>query len=85
MLHAKDDTRTRFGAEKSMIGITMSLREVKPPGLSRRQLQLAAQPGGGRGSTSTTPLPGTDIIIVDRRTRVECRHSLHVSGTFSGP
>jgi hypothetical protein len=36
MLRANDDTRTRFGAEKSMIGITTSLREVKPPKLSRQ-------------------------------------------------
>ena len=33
-LRANNDTRTRFGAEKSMIGITTSLREVKPPELS---------------------------------------------------
>jgi hypothetical protein len=85
MLCANDDMRMRFGAEKSMIGITTSLREVRPPGLSRQQLQLAARPGDGRGSTSITPLPRTDIIIVDRRTHVEYRHSLHVSGPFSGP
>ena len=85
MLHANDDMRTRFGAEKSMIGIMASLREVRPPGLSRQQPQLVAQPGDGRGSTSTTPLPGTDTTIVDRRTRVEYRRSLHVSGPFSGP
>jgi hypothetical protein len=42
MLRANDDTRTRFSAEKSMIGITTSLHEVRPPGLSRQQLQLAA-------------------------------------------
>jgi hypothetical protein len=29
--------------------------------------------------------PGTDITIVDMRTRVEYRRSLHVSGPFSGP
>jgi hypothetical protein len=85
MLRVNDDTRTRFGAEKSMIEITTSLREVKPPELSQQQLQPAAQPGDGRGTTSTTPLPGTDIIIIDRRTHVEYRHSLHVSGPFSGP
>jgi hypothetical protein len=28
-------------------------------------------PGDGRGTTTTTPLPGTDIIPDDRRTRVE--------------
>jgi hypothetical protein len=58
MLHANDDTRMRFGAEKSMIGITTSLREVRPPKLSRQRLQPAARPRDGRGTTSTTPLPG---------------------------
>jgi hypothetical protein len=80
-----DDTRTRFGSEKSMIQITASLREVRPLELSRQQLQPTARPGDGRGTMSTTPLPGTDIIIVDRRTHVEYRRSLHVSGPFSAP
>ena len=85
MLRANDDMRTRFGVEKSMIKIMASLREVRPPGLSRQQLQLAAQPGDGRGRTSTTPLPRTDTTIVDRSIRVEYRRLLHVSGPFSGP
>jgi hypothetical protein len=85
MLRSNDDTRTRFGAEKSMIGITTSLREVKPPELSRQRLQPAARPGDGRGTTSTTPLLETDIIIVDGRTHAEYRRSLHVSGPLSGP
>jgi hypothetical protein len=85
MLRMNDDTRMRFGAEKNMIGITASPREVRPPELSRPQLLPAARPGDGRGTTSTTPLPGTDIIIVDRRTLMEYRHSLHVLGPFSGP
>jgi hypothetical protein len=86
MLRANDDTRTRFDAEKSMIEITTFLREVRPPELSRQRLQPAARPGDGRGTTSTTPLPGTDIIIIiDRRAHVEYRRSLHVSGPFSGP
>jgi hypothetical protein len=85
MLRTNDDIRMRFGAEKSMIGITVSLHEVGPLGLSRQQLQLAARPGDGRGSTSTTPLPGTDTTIVDRRTHVEYQRSLRVSGPFSGP
>jgi hypothetical protein len=83
MLRENDDTRS--SAERSMIGITTSLHEVRPPGLSRQRLQLAAQPGDGRGSTSVTPLPGTDTIIVDRRTHVEYQRSLRVSGPFSGP
>jgi hypothetical protein len=44
-----------------------------------------AQPGDGRGSTSTTPLPGTDTTNVDRKTRVEYQRVLHVSGPFNGP
>jgi hypothetical protein len=85
MLRANDDMRTRFDVEKSMIGIMASLREVRPPGLSRQQLQLAAQPGDGRGDTSTTPLPRTDTTIIDRRIRVKYRRLLHVSGPFSAP
>jgi hypothetical protein len=68
---SNDDTRTRSGAERSMIGITTSLHEVKPPGLSRQRLQLAARPGDGRGSTSVTPLRGTDTTTIDKRTHVE--------------
>jgi hypothetical protein len=85
MLRVNDDTRTRFGTEKSMIGITASRREVKPPELSRQRLQPSARLEDDRGSTSTIALPGTDIIIVDRRTRVGYRRSLHISGPFSGP
>jgi hypothetical protein len=85
MLRANDDMRKRFGAEKSMIGITTSLHEVRPPGLSQKQLQLAAQPGDGRGSTSTTPLPGTNTTTVDRRTRVEYWRLVHVSGHSVDP
>jgi hypothetical protein len=85
MLRANDDMKTRFGAEKSMIGITASLHEVRPPGLNQQQLQLAARPGDGRGSTSITPLPRTDTTIIDRWTRVEYRRSLRVSGPFSAP
>jgi hypothetical protein len=39
---ANDGTRTRYDAEKRMIGTTMSLHGVRPPELSRRQLQPAA-------------------------------------------
>jgi hypothetical protein len=38
-LCANDDTRTRFSAEKSMIGTMASLREVRPPELSRQRLR----------------------------------------------
>jgi hypothetical protein len=85
MLRANNDMRTRSGAEKSMIGIMASLHEVRPLGLSRQRLQLAAQPGDSRGNTSATPLPGIDTTIVDRRTCVEYLRSLCVSGPFSGP
>jgi hypothetical protein len=77
-----DDTRMRSGAEKNMTGITASLRGVRPPELSRQWLRLVARPGDGRGTTTTTPLPGTNIIIGDKRTRVEYRRSLHASGPF---
>jgi hypothetical protein len=85
MPRANDDTRTRFGAGKNMTGTTTSLHGVRPPELSRQRLRLVARPGGGRGTTTTTPLPGTGIIIDDRRTRVEYRHSLRALGPFNGP
>jgi hypothetical protein len=84
-LHANDDTRTRFGAKKNMIRIMASLCEARPPELSRQRLRPAARPGDGRSTTSTTPLPGTDIIVVDRRIHVGYRRSPHVSGPFNGP
>jgi hypothetical protein len=84
-LRANHDMRTKFGIEKNMIGITASLREVRPPELSRQRLRPAARPGDGRSTTSTTLLPWTDIIIVDRRTHVGYRRSLHVSGPFNAP
>jgi hypothetical protein len=83
--HTNDDTRTRFGARKNMTGTTASLRGVRPPGLSRQRLRLVARPGDGRGTTTTTPLPRTGIIIDDRRTDVEYRHSLRALGPFNGP
>jgi hypothetical protein len=85
MPRANADTRTRSGAKKNMIGITASLHGVRPPELSRQWLRLVAQPRDGRGTTTTTPLPGIDIIIDDRRTRVEYQRSLHALGTFNGP
>jgi hypothetical protein len=82
---ANENTRTRSGAEKNMTGITTSLRGVRPPELSRQWLRLAARPGDGRGTMTTTPLHRTNIIINDRRTHVEYRRSLHASGPFNGP
>jgi hypothetical protein len=46
--------------------------------------QLAVLPGDGRGTTTTTPLPGTDIIPDDRRTRVECLLLLHALDPSNG-
>jgi hypothetical protein len=68
-----------------MTGITASLHGVRPPELSRQRLRLVAQPGDGRGTTTTTPLPGTDIIIDDRRTRVEYQRLLHAQGHSMPP
>src|SRR5688500_6086682 len=82
---ANDDTKTRSGAGKNMTGTTTSLRGVRPPELSRQRLRLAARPGDGRGTMTTTPFPGTGVIIDDRRTHVEYRHSLRVLGPFNGP
>jgi hypothetical protein len=84
-LCANDDTRMRSIAEKSMTGITASRHGVRPLGLSRQRLRLVAPPGDGRGTKTTTPLLRTDIIIDDKRTRVEYRHLLHALGPFSGP
>jgi hypothetical protein len=84
-LRANDDTRTRSDVEKNMIGTTTSLHGVRPPELSWQRPRLVAQPGDGRGTTTTTPLPRIDIIIADRRTHVEYWRSPHVSGPFNGP
>jgi hypothetical protein len=83
-LRANDDMRTKSVVGKSTTGITASQREVRLLGPSRPRLQLVAPPGDGRGTTTTTLLPETDIIINDRRTRVEYRHLLHASGPFNG-
>jgi hypothetical protein len=83
-LHANDDMRARSVAGKNTTGITTSQPGVRPPGPSRQRLRLATPPGDGRSTTTTTPLPGTDIILDDRRTRVECRHLLRASEPFNG-
>jgi hypothetical protein len=85
MLHVNDNTRTRSVAGKSTTGTTTSQCGVRLPGPSRPWLQLVAPPGDGRGTTTTTPLPGTDNIINDRRTHVEYQHLLRASGPFNAP
>jgi hypothetical protein len=50
-----------------------------------RQPRLAVPPEDGRGTMTTTPLLGTDIIPDDRKTRVECLRLLHALGPFNGP
>jgi hypothetical protein len=45
MLRANDNMRTRFGTEKNMIRITASLREVRPPELSRQRFDRRHDPG----------------------------------------
>jgi hypothetical protein len=85
MPHVNDDTRTKSVAGKSTTGTTTSQHGVRLPGPSRPRLQPEAPPGDGRGTTTITPLPGTDNIIDDRRTRVEYRRLLHASGPFNGP
>jgi hypothetical protein len=84
-LRANDDMKMRYDAERSTIGTMVFRREIAPPELSRRWLQLVARPGDGRDGTSATPLPGTGTTTVDRRTRVEYLRLLHVSGPSSGP
>jgi hypothetical protein len=84
-LRANDDMRARSVAGKNTTGTTTSQPRARPPGLSRQRLRLAAPPRDGRGTATTTPLPGTDIIPDDRRTRVECRHLLHSLEPSNGP
>jgi hypothetical protein len=84
-LRTNGDMRTRSVAGKSTTGITASQHGVRLPGQSRPRLQLEAPPGNGRGTTTTTPLPGIDNIINDRRTHVEYWHLLRASGPFNGP
>jgi hypothetical protein len=85
MLHVNDDMRTRSAAGRSTTGIMASQLGVRPPEPSQRRPRLAVLPGDGRGTTTTTPLPGTDIIPDDRKTRVECLPLLHALGPFNGP
>jgi hypothetical protein len=58
---------------------------VRPLELSQQRPRLEVLPGDGRGTTITTPLPGTDIIPDDKKTHVECPPLLHALGPFNGP
>jgi hypothetical protein len=70
-LRVNDGMRTRSTAGRSTTGIMASQLGVRPPKPSQQRPRLAVLPGDGRGTTTTTPLPGTDIIPNDGRTRVE--------------
>jgi hypothetical protein len=85
MPRVNDDMRTRSAAGRSTTGTTASQLGVRPPELSRQQPRLAEPPGDGRGATTTTPLPETDIIPDNRKTRVGCLHLLHALGPFNSP
>jgi hypothetical protein len=85
MLCMNDDMRTRSAAGRSTTGIMASQLGVRPQELCRQRPRLAVLPGDGRGTTTTTPLPGTDIIPDDKKTRVECLPLLHALGPFNGP
>ena len=84
MLRANGGTRTKFAVGRSMTEIMASRLKARPPELSRQQLQLVEPPGDGRGTTTTTPLPGTDIVPDDRRTRAEYLHLLRALGPSNG-
>jgi hypothetical protein len=84
MLRVNGDMRTRSAAGRSTTGIMASQLRAKPPELSRQRPQLAVQPGDGRETTTTTPLPGTDIIPDGRRTHAECPLLLRASGPSNG-
>jgi hypothetical protein len=71
MPRVNDDMRTRSAIGKSTTGIMASQLGVRPPEPSQQRPRLVVLPGDGRGTTTTTPLPETDIIPEDRRTRVE--------------
>jgi hypothetical protein len=70
-LRMNDDMRTKSAAGRSTTGIMASQLGVRQTEPSQQRPRLAVLPGDGRGITTTTPLPRTDIIPDDRRTRVE--------------
>jgi hypothetical protein len=84
MLRANGGMKTKFAVGRSMIEIMAFRLKARPPGLSRQQLQLAVPPGDGRGTTTATPLPGTNIVPDDRRTRAEYLLLLRALGPSNG-
>jgi hypothetical protein len=84
-LRVNDDMKMRYDTERSTTRTMVFRREVAPPELSQRRLQLVARARDGRDSTSATPLPRTGTTTVERRTHVEYLRLLHVSGPSSGP
>jgi hypothetical protein len=70
-LRVSDGMRTRSAAGRSTTGIMASQLGVRQPEPSQQRPRLVVLPGDGRGTTTTTPLPGTDTIPDDERTRVE--------------
>jgi hypothetical protein len=84
ILRVNDGMRTRSAAGRNMTGIMASQLGARPPELSRQRPQLAVLPGDGRGTTTTTPIPGTDIILDDRRTPAECLLLLRALGPSNG-
>jgi hypothetical protein len=84
-LRVNDGMRTRSAAGRSTTGIMASQLGVRQPEPSQQRLRLAVLSGVGRGTTTTTPLPGTDIIPDDKKTRVECLLLLRALGPFNGP
>jgi hypothetical protein len=85
MLRMNDGMRTRSAAGRNTTGIMASQLGARPPEPSQQRPRLAALPGDGRETTTTTPLPGTDVIPDNRRTHVECLPLLRALGPFNGP
>ena len=84
MLRANGGTRTKFAVGRSMTEIMASRLKARPPELSQQRLQPVEPPGNGRGTTTTTPLPGTGAILDDRRTRAEYLLLLRALGPSNG-
>ena len=84
ILRANGGMKTKFAVGRSMTEIMASRLKARLPELSRQQLQLVEPPGDGRGTTTATPLPGTDDILDDRRTRAEYPPLLRALGPSNG-